>query len=139
VPFDQFEKHVEPLLRRQLRVELIVGAIRILKTAKDLNGSIHPPDCSMSGAPAERGRPISFFRTTTEAERPLVHTQLVCGHGYPDVNGRAKIRAATNVMITLVSGVPRRGPSRHHDRTRAPSTSARRVPARWARCVCDSA
>ena len=62
VPLQQFEKHVEPLLRRQLRVELIVGAIRIFKTAKDLNESIHVPNCSMPRAAAERERPISLSR-----------------------------------------------------------------------------
>ena len=41
VPFYELEKHVEPLLWRQICVELIVGAIRILKTAKDSNDSIH--------------------------------------------------------------------------------------------------
>jgi hypothetical protein len=41
IPFDQFQQHVESLLRSQIRVELIVGAIRVFKTVKHLKDSLH--------------------------------------------------------------------------------------------------
>ena len=37
----QFKEDVEPLLRAEVRVELIVGPVRIFETAKDLNDSVH--------------------------------------------------------------------------------------------------
>lgn len=43
VPFQQFQQDVEPLLGRSLGVELIVGAIGILKAAECLNDSLHGP------------------------------------------------------------------------------------------------
>jgi hypothetical protein len=41
MPFDKFEQQVEPLLRSQVRVELIVGLVRVFKTVKHLRDSVH--------------------------------------------------------------------------------------------------
>jgi hypothetical protein len=41
VPFDQFEKHVEPFPKRQVGVELIVSSACILETAEYPDFSIY--------------------------------------------------------------------------------------------------
>lgn len=41
VPLDQFQQHLEPVLRRKFSIELIVGLIRILKTTEYLNNAVH--------------------------------------------------------------------------------------------------
>jgi hypothetical protein len=42
VPIHEFENDVETFLGRQTRIELVVGSFGILKTAEDLNNSLHP-------------------------------------------------------------------------------------------------
>jgi hypothetical protein len=39
--FHQFEQQVEPRLGGEVRVELVVGSVRLLKAAKDSDGSLH--------------------------------------------------------------------------------------------------
>lgn len=39
--FNQLEQHVQPLLGREVGVELIVGLVRIFKAAEDLNDAVH--------------------------------------------------------------------------------------------------
>ena len=41
MPFDELEEHVEAFLRSQVRVELIVGPIRLVKTVKHPRDSVH--------------------------------------------------------------------------------------------------
>jgi hypothetical protein len=41
VTFHQFQQDVEPLLGCQVRIELIVGSIRIFKAARYLNDTVH--------------------------------------------------------------------------------------------------
>ncbi|HEX8411705.1 MAG TPA: hypothetical protein VF883_22850 [Thermoanaerobaculia bacterium] len=41
MPLDQLQQHLEPVFRREFRVELIVGQIRGLETAEHVNDSIH--------------------------------------------------------------------------------------------------
>jgi hypothetical protein len=41
VPLNQFEQHLQPLFRFQIRVELMVGLISLFKATKDLTGSVH--------------------------------------------------------------------------------------------------
>ena len=48
VTFHQFQQHLEPCLRRQGGVELIVGFIRVLEIAKYLNDTFHAMNFSMS-------------------------------------------------------------------------------------------
>lgn len=42
VPLHQLQQHVEPRLGRQLRIELVVGLIRIFETTEDLyDATVH--------------------------------------------------------------------------------------------------
>ncbi len=41
VPFYKFKQHIEPLFRFQVRVELIVGRLRLVKPAEYPDDSIH--------------------------------------------------------------------------------------------------
>jgi hypothetical protein len=41
VTFDQFQQNVEPFLWAETSVKLIVGFVRLLKAAEDLNNAIH--------------------------------------------------------------------------------------------------
>jgi hypothetical protein len=41
MPFDELQQHVKALLGGQVRVELIVGPVRVFKTVKHLRDSVH--------------------------------------------------------------------------------------------------
>jgi hypothetical protein len=41
VAFHELEKEVEPLFGRQVRIELIVGCVRIIEAAKYSSNSVH--------------------------------------------------------------------------------------------------
>jgi hypothetical protein len=41
MPFDQFEQNIEALLRRQVCVELIVGAVSRFEAVEDSRDAIH--------------------------------------------------------------------------------------------------
>jgi len=41
MPFDKLEQHVESFFRSQVRVELVVGPIRVVKIVKHLRDSVH--------------------------------------------------------------------------------------------------
>jgi hypothetical protein len=41
MPFDKFQQHVEALLGSQVRVELVIGLVRVFKTVKHLSDSVH--------------------------------------------------------------------------------------------------
>ena len=47
MPFHQFQQHVEPRLRRQRRIELVVSLIRIFEISKYPNDTVHGVNCSM--------------------------------------------------------------------------------------------
>jgi hypothetical protein len=47
VTFHELQQDVDPLFRRQVRIELIVRAVRILEIAKDLNDSVHARNSNM--------------------------------------------------------------------------------------------
>ncbi len=46
---DQFEQHLESLLRSQFSIELVIGFIGLLETSKHLHDSIHEKDFITAG------------------------------------------------------------------------------------------
>ena len=59
VTFDQFEKKIEPFFRRQVGIELIVGSVRIFKTAKDLRDTVH--ERTLACCPRDRSPPRGSY------------------------------------------------------------------------------
>jgi hypothetical protein len=49
VPLDQLQQHLEPVLRREFSIELIIGLIRIFETTKQLNNAIHASTLARGG------------------------------------------------------------------------------------------
>jgi hypothetical protein len=50
VTFHQLQQNVHPLLRSQVRVELIVGPLRVVETSENLNDAVHARNCSTRDA-----------------------------------------------------------------------------------------
>ena len=61
--FHQFEQQIQPRLGGEVRVELVVGAVRLVKAVKDSDGSVH--DRTLASLFWSYSASVAMIRSTT--------------------------------------------------------------------------